>query len=539
MSIKQIEFNEAALEKILAGVNVLSDAVAITLGPRGRNVVLSRTGGTPLVTKDGVSVAKEIELDNHFENLGAQTVKEAALRTADAAGDGTTTATVLARAIIREGVKCIVVGMNPMALKRGIDLATKAALDALDSMAQPCNTDAAIARVGTVSANGDVAMGRLIADAVAKVGKDGLITIEEGQSLASQVDIVEGMKFERGYLSHYFVTDAERQIVALDQPLILLYDGTISSIQELLPVLELVSNTGHSLLIIADGLDGAALAMLLTNTVRGALKACVVKSPDFGDQRRDQLQDIAALTGASVISAQTGITLAQAELDHLGHAVRIEVGKESTLLVNGGGNAATLASRVRALRAQLAAAGSEHERGKLQQRLGHLAGGVAVLRIGAATEIEMQEKKARADDALRAVHAAMLEGTVPGGGVALLRACQAVQGILGDNEEQAAGIRIVLRALEEPLRQIAANAGAQPSVVVNTVLEGKGNFGFDAATGEFADLSARGIIDPAKVVRTALQNAASVAGLLLTTSCAVAELVPRTASNRTAISGAY
>ena len=539
MSIKQIEFNEAALEKILAGVNVLSDAVAITLGPRGRNVVLSRTGGTPLVTKDGVSVAKEIELDNHFENLGAQTVKEAALRTADAAGDGTTTATVLARAIIREGVKCIVVGMNPMALKRGIDLATKAALDALDSMAQPCNTDAAIARVGTVSANGDVAMGRLIADAVAKVGKDGLITIEEGQSLASQVDIVEGMKFERGYLSHYFVTDAERQIAALDQPLILLYDGTISSIQELLPVLELVSNTGHSLLIIADGLDGAALAMLLTNTVRGALKACVVKSPDFGDQRRDQLQDIAALTGASVISAQTGITLAQAELDHLGHAVRIEVGKESTLLVNGGGNAATLASRVRALRAQLAAAGSEHERGKLQQRLGHLAGGVAVLRIGAATEIEMQEKKARADDALRAVHAAMLEGTVPGGGVALLRACQAVQGILGDNEEQAAGIRIVLRALEEPLRQIAANAGAQPSVVVNTVLEGKGNFGFDAATGEFADLSARGIIDPAKVVRTALQNAASVVGLLLTTSCAVVELVPRAASNRTAISGAY
>lgn len=538
MSIKQIEFNEAALEKILAGVNVLSDAVAITLGPRGRNVVLSRTGGTPLVTKDGVSVAKEIELDNHFENLGAQTVKEAALRTADAAGDGTTTATVLARAIIREGVKCVVVGMNPMALKRGIDLATKAALDALDSMAQPCNTDAAIARVGTVSANGDVAMGRLIADAVAKVGKDGLITIEEGQSLANQVDIVEGMKFERGYLSHYFVTDAERQIVALDQPLILLYDGTISSIQELLPVLELVSNTGHSLLIIADDLDGAALAMLLTNTVRGALKACVVKAPGFGDQRRDQLQDIAALTDASVISAQTGITLAQAELDHLGHAVRIEVGKESTLLVNGGGNAATLASRVRALRAQLAAAGSEHERGKLQQRLGHLAGGVAVLRIGAATEIEMQEKKARADDALRAVHAAMLEGTVPGGGVALLRACQAVQGILGDNEEQAAGIRIVLRALEEPLRQIAANAGAQPSVVVNTVLEGKGNFGFDAATGEFADLSARGIIDPAKVVRTALQNAASVAGLLLTTSCAVAELVPRTASNRTAISGA-
>lgn len=539
MSIKQVEFNEASLEKILAGVNVLSDAVAITLGPRGRNAVLSRTVGTPLVTKDGVSVAKEIELDNHFENLGAQTVKEAALRTADAAGDGTTTATVLARAIIREGVKCVVVGMNPMALKRGIDLATKAALDALDSMAQPCNTDAAIARVGTVSANGDAAMGRLIADAVAKVGKDGLITIEEGQSLANQIDIVEGMKFERGYLSHYFVTDVERRLAALDHLLILLYDGTISSIQELLPVLELVSTTGHSLLIIADDVDGTALATLVTNTVRGVLKACAVKTPGFGDQRLDQLQDIAALTGASVISAQTGITLAQAKLDHLGHAVRIEVGKESTLLVKGGGDAATLASRVRALLAQLAAAGSEPERGKLQQRLGHLAGGVAVLRIGAATEIEMQEKKARADDALRAVHAAMLEGTVPGGGVALLRACQAVHGILGDNEEQSAGIRIVLRALEEPLRQIAINAGAQPSVVVNTVLEGKGNFGFDAATGEFADLSVRGIIDPAKVVRTALQNAASVAGLLLTTSCAVAELVPRTKSNRTAISGAY
>ena len=525
MSAKQIEFNEVALLKILGGVNVLSDAVAATLGPKGRNVVLNRAWGAPLVTKDGVSVAKEIELRDRFENLGAQTVKEAALRMA---GDGTTTATVLARAIIREGFKCVVVGMNPMDLKRGIDKATKHAIEALKTMSKPCDTHEAIQRVGTVSANGDAAMGQLIADAVAKVGKDGVITIEEGKSLADEVVVVEGMQFERGYLSPYFVTDAQRQVATLESPLILLHEGKISAIQKLLPVLELVSSSGRALLIIADDVDSDALTTLVTNTLSGVLKVCAVKAPGFGDQRRAQLQDIAALTGANVISEETGMTLEKVSLDQLGQAQRVEVSKEDTVIVgtNSHSDSAAVQARVGELRAQLEAADSDDDREKLQQRLGHFAGGVAVLRIGAATEIEMKERKARADDALRAVRAAMEEGVVPGGGVALLRARQAAQGVVGDNEDQTAGIRIVLRALEEPLRQIAANAGAHPPVVVNTVLEGTGDFGFDAATGEFADLAARGIIDPVKVARAALQNAASVAGLLLTTSCAIVELVP-------------
>lgn len=533
MSAKQIEFNEVALQKILDGVNVLSDAVAATLGPKGRNVVLNRTWGAPLVTKDGVSVAKAIELGDRFQNLGAQTVKEAALRTADMAGDGTTTATVLAQAIIREGFKCVVVGMNPMDLKRGIDNATKLALEALKTMSKPCATHEAIVRVGTVSANGDAEMGQMIADAVAKVGKDGVISIEEGKSLADEVEIVEGMQFDRGYLSPYFVTNAERQTATLENPLILLHEGKISSVQKLLPVLELVSSSGRALLIIADDVDGDALATLVTNTLRGVLKACAVKAPGFGDQRRAQLQDIAALTGAKIISEETGMTLAKASLDQLGQAQRVEVSKEDTVIVGATSNSdsAAVHARVGELRAQLEDAHSDYDREKLQERLGHLTGGVAVLRIGAATEIEMKEKKARADDALRAVRAAMAEGVVPGGGVALLRARQAAQGVASDNADQAAGIRIVLRALEEPLRQIAANAGAHPPVVVSTVLDGTGDFGFDAATGEFTDLSARGIIDPVKVTRAALQNAASVAGLLLTTSCAIVELTPDGASN--------
>lgn len=525
MAAKEFEFGDVALQRILRGVNVLADAVRVTLGPKGRNVVLERSFGSPLVTKDGVSVAKEIELRDRFENIGAQTVKEAALRTAEMAGDGTTTATVLAQAIIREGLKCVVVGMNPMDLKRGIDRATHTALDALKAMSKPCDSEEMIARVGAVSANGDTTMGQLIADAITKVGKDGVITIEEGKSLVDEVEIVEGMQFDRGYLSPYFINDVQRQLGTLENAYILVCDKKISTVQELLPVLEKVAGVSRPLLVIAEDIDGEALATLVTNNLRATLKSCAVKAPGFGDQRKALLQDIAVLTGANVIAEETGMTLESVTLDDLGQVGRVEVGKERTVLVSSAGAPAAVQARVRELRAQLDEVRADYDREKLRERLGRLAGGVAVLRIGAATEIEMKAKKACADDALRAVHAAMEEGIVPGGGVALLRSRLAVQGVVGENEDQAAGIRIVLRALEEPLHQIAANAGAHPPVVMNAVLDGDGDFGFDAATGEFTDLLARGIIDPAKVVRTALQNAASVAELLLTTSCAIAEWV--------------
>lgn len=540
MSMKELEFEDAALQKILRGVNVLADAVAITLGPRGRNVVLERAWGTPLVTKDGVSVAKEIELRDRFENIGVQTVKAAALRTADDAGDGTTTATVLARAIIREGLKCVVVGMNPMDLKRGIEYATRATLDALQAMSKLCDSTEIIARVGAVSANGDMAIGQMIADAITKVGKDGVITIEEGKSLADEMEIVKGMQFDRGFLSPYFINDTERQLATLENAYILVHDRKISTIQDLLPLLEQVARAGQPLLIVAEDVDGEALATLVTNSLRGTLKTCAVKAPGFGDQRKALLQDIAVLTGATFVAEDAGMRLASVGLEHLGQVGRVEVDKERTVLVGSAGAPDTVQARVRELRAQIEEARSDYDRDKLQERLGQLAGGVVVLRIGAATEIELKAKKACADNALHAVRAAMEEGIVPGGGVALLRARSSLQVLTGDNEDQAAGIRIVLRALEEPLRQIATNAGAHPSVVVNTVLAGESDFGFDATTGEFVDLSARGIIDPAKVTRAALQNAASVAGMLLTTSCAVAELTSDDDSNDgSGITGAY
>ena len=472
------------------------------------------------------ALRKEVELRDRFENRGVQTLREAALRTAELAGDGTTTATVLARAIVREGLKAVVVGMNPMDLKRGIDRATSAALEALAAMARPCDTPAAIARVGTVSANGDAAIGQMIGAALGRVGHDGVVTIEEGKSLADEVEFVEGLQFDRGYLSPYFVSDPARQLAVLENPFILLHDGTISAVEDLLPVLDEIARHGRSLLVVADDVEGEALATMVTNNLRGILLSCALKAPGFGDQRNAQMHDIAVLTGATLVAEETGMKLANVRLEHLGQAARIEVGKDRSVLLGSTGAPDAVQARVRELRAQLAQAPTDHDRDKLEERLGRLAGGVAVLRIGAATELEMKEKKSRADDALRAVRAATEEGIVPGGGVALLRARKAAQAVTGENEDQAAGIRILLRALEEPLRQIAANAGAHPPVVVNTVLEGDDDFGFDAVTGEFGDLSAKGIIDPAKVVRSALLNAASVAGMLLTASCAIAEAGP-------------
>jgi len=523
MTSKQIEFGDAAQRSILRGVDILADAVGATLGPKGRNVVLERAFGTPLVTKDGVSVAREIELEDRFENIGVQVVREAALRTADLAGDGTTTATVLARAIIREGVKSVIVGMNPMDLKRGIDQAVRAAMAAIQAMAKPCDSAEAISRVATVSANGDRELGDLIADAVGRVGREGMITIEEGQSRVDEVVLSEGTHFDRGYLSSYFINDAERQIADLENPAILVCSQKISAITPLLPLLEELAQARRSLLIVADDVEGAALTLLVTNTLHGALKTCAVKAPGFGEQRHAWLQDLAVLTGAQLVAAETGIDLEAVRLAHLGQARRVEVGKDKTVILGGGGDAEAISAHVAVLRASLARATQAHERTPFQARLGRLGDGVAVVRIGATTEIEMKEKRARAENALRAVRAAQESGTVPGGGVALLRARAAVEALTGGNEEQTAGLRIVLRALEEPLRQIAANAGAHPPVVVAKVLAGTGDYGFDAALDEYGDLAARGIIDPAKVTRSALQHAASVAGLMLTTDCAVAE----------------
>ncbi|MDR3087796.1 MAG: chaperonin GroEL [Azoarcus sp.] len=525
MAAKEVKFGDSARERMVAGVNILANAVKVTLGPKGRNVVLERSFGAPTVTKDGVSVAKEVELKDKFENMGAQMVKEVASKTSDIAGDGTTTATVLAQSIVREGMKYVAAGMNPMDLKRGIDKAVIATIEELKKVSKPCQSNKEIAQVGTISANSDADVGSIIAQAMEKVGKEGVITVEDGKSLNNELDVVEGMQFDRGYLSPYFINNADKQVAVLDNPFVLLFDKKISNIRDLLPVLEQVAKSGRPLLIIAEDVEGEALATLVVNNIRGILKTAAVKAPGFGDRRKAMLEDIAVLTGGQVIAEEVGLTLEKSTLNDLGQAKRIEIGKENTIIIDGAGEASRIEARVKQIRAQIEEATSDYDREKLQERVAKLAGGVAVIKVGAATEVEMKEKKARVEDALHATRAAVEEGIVPGGGVALLRARASVALLKGDNHDQDAGIKIVLRALEQPLREIVANAGDEPSVVVNKVLEGKGNFGYNAATGEYGDMVEQGVLDPTKVTRTALQNAASVAGLMLTTDCMVAEQV--------------
>ncbi|MCE2897059.1 MAG: chaperonin GroEL [Betaproteobacteria bacterium] len=522
MAAKEVRFHDSARHRIVAGVNVLADAVKVTLGPKGRNVVLEKSWGAPTVTKDGVSVAKEIELKDKFENMGAQMVKEVASKTSDVAGDGTTTATVLAQSIVQEGMKYVAAGMNPMDLKRGIDKAVSAIVEQLKKASKPCSTSKEIAQVGAISANSDHAVGKIIADAMEKVGKEGVITVEDGKSLDNELEVVEGMQFDRGYLSPYFINNPERQIAVLDDPYILFHDKKISSIRDLLPVLEQVAKAGKPLLIVAEEVEGEALATLVVNNIRGILKTCAVKAPGFGDRRKAMLEDMAILTGGTVIAEEVGLKLENASLKDLGRAKRIEIGKEETTIIDGAGDKSAIEGRIKAIRQQIEETTSDYDREKLQERVAKLAGGVAVVRVGAATEVEMKEKKARVEDALHATRAAVEEGVVAGGGVALIRAKAGVS-IKGDNHDQDAGIKIVMRAVEEPLRAIAANAGAEPSVVINKVVEGKGNFGYNAATDAYGDLVEMGVIDPTKVTRTALQNAASVAGLILTTDAMVAE----------------
>ena len=524
MPAKKVLFGDDARARIVSGVNILADAVKVTLGPKGRNVVLERSFGAPTVTKDGVSVAKEIELKDKYENIGAQLVKEVASRTSDNAGDGTTTATVLAQAIVREGFKYVAAGYNPTDLKRGIDKAVSAIVAEIGNIARPTTTSKEIAQVGSISANSDADIGQIIADAIDRVGKSGVITVEDGKSLANELDVVEGLQFDRGYLSPYFINNADKQIAALDDPFILLFDKKISNIRDLLPVLEQVAKANRPLLIIAEDVEGEALATLVVNTIRGILKIVAVKAPGFGDRRKAILEDIAILTGGRVIAEEVGLSLDKATLEDLGQAKRVEVGKESTTLVDGLGSADAIKARVATIDAQITEASSDYDREKLQERKAKLAGGVAVIKVGAATEVELKEKKARVEDALHATRAAVEEGVVPGGGVALLRARKAITELKGDNHEQDAGIKIVLRAIEEPLRQIVANAGDEASVVVNKVIEGSGNFGYNAANASYGDLVEQGVLDPAKVTRSALQNAASVASLILTTDAIVAEL---------------
>lgn len=523
MSAKDVKFHDSARARIVKGVNVLADAVKVTLGPKGRNVVIERSFGAPTITKDGVSVAKEIELKDRFENMGAQMVKQVASKTADIAGDGTTTATVLAQAIVQEGMKHVAAGMNPMDLKRGIDKAVSAVLDELRNLSKPISTNREIAQVGAISANSDEAIGKIIADAMEKVGKEGVITVEDGKSLENELDVVEGMQFDRGYVSPYFINDPEKQAAYLDDALILLHDKKISNIRDLLPILEAASKAGKPLLIVAEDVESEALATLVVNAMRGILKVAAVKAPGFGDRRKAMLEDIAILTGATVISEETGKQLQKATLEDLGRAKRVEVRKDDTIIIDGAGDQARIDARVKSIRVQIDEATSDYDREKLQERLAKLAGGVAVIKVGAATEVEMKEKKDRVDDALHATRAAVEEGIVPGGGVALLRARSAVENLKGANSDQDAGIRIVRQALEAPLRAIVSNAGEEPSVVIAKVLEGKGNFGYNAATGEYGDLVEAGVVDPTKVTRTALQNAASVAGLILTTDATIAE----------------
>ena len=524
MTAKQVLFGNDARSRMVNGVNVLADAVKVTLGPKGRNVVLERAFGGPTITKDGVSVAKEVELKDKFENMGAQMVKEVASKTSDNAGDGTTTATVLAQAIVDEGMKYVAAGMSPMDLKRGIDKAVAAAIEQLHSLSKPTTTSKDVAQVGAISANSDHEIGDIIAEAMEKVGKEGVITVEDGKSLHNELEVVEGMQFDRGYLSPYFINNPDKQVALLENPYLLLVEKKISNIRDLLPILEQVAKSGRPLLIIAEDIEGEALATLVVNSIRGVLKTVAVKAPGFGDRRKAMLEDIAILTGGTVISSDVGLTLEKATLADLGSAKKVEVNKESTTIIDGAGKEDQIEARVKQIRAQMEETSSDYDREKLQERVAKLAGGVALIKVGAATEVEMKEKKARVEDALHATRAAVEEGVVAGGGVALIRAKQAIKEIKGDNPEQDAGIKIVLRAMEEPMRQIVRNAGDEPSVVVDRVANGKGNFGFNAQTGEYGDMIEMGVLDPTKVTRTALQNAASVASLILTTECMIADM---------------
>ncbi len=520
---KDVRFADDARQRMLKGVNVLANAVKVTLGPKGRNVVLEKSFGAPTVTKDGVSVAKEVELEDKFENMGVQMVKEVASQTSDAAGDGTTTATVLAQAILREGLKAVAAGFNPMDLKRGIDKATIAITEELRKLSQPCKDDKSIAQVGTISANSDEEIGRIIAEAMNKVGKEGVITVEEGSGLANELEVVEGMQFDRGYLSLYFINDQASQSANLDNPLVLIHDKKISNIRELLPLLEGVAKSGRPLLIIAEDIEGEALATLVVNNIRGIVKVAAVKAPGFGDRRKAMLQDIAILTGGQVISEEVGLSLEKATIEDLGEAKKIQVTKENTTIIDGAGRPEDIKGRIDQINKEVEESTSDYDREKLQERVAKLAGGVAVIKVGAATEVEMKEKKARVEDALHATRAAVEEGVVPGGGVALLRTLKGIEKLEGANDDQTVGVNILRKSVEEPLRQIVGNAGADASVVLNAVLNGKGNYGYNAANGEYGDMVKFGIIDPTKVTRLALQNATSVAGLLLTTEAMIAE----------------
>ncbi|MDH2296913.1 chaperonin GroEL [Cobetia sp. 29-18-1] len=523
MAAKDVRFSDDARKRMARGVNVLADAVKTTLGPKGRNVVLEKSFGAPTVTKDGVSVAKEIELKDRFENMGAQMVKEVASKTSDVAGDGTTTATVLAQSIVNEGLKGVTAGMNPMDLKRGIDKAVIEAVKAVRELSVPCTDTKAIAQVGTISANGDSRIGEIIAEAMEKVGKEGVITVDEGRGFEDELEVVEGMQFDRGYLSPYFVTNQDTMAVELEDPYILLVDKKISNIRELLPVLEGVAKSGKPLAIIAEDIEGEALATLVVNTMRGIVKVAAVKAPGFGDRRKAMLQDIAVLTGGTVISEEVGLNLEQANLDHLGTAKRVTMSKENTTIIDGAGNEGDIEARVAQIRAQIEETSSDYDREKLQERVAKLAGGVAVIRVGAATEVEMKEKKARVEDALHSTRAAVEEGVVPGGGTALVRVLGQLVDLKGDNEDQTHGIAIALRAMEAPLRQIVTNAGEEASVVLNNVKAGEGNYGYNASTGVYGDMFEMGVLDPAKVTRSALQSAASIGGLMITTECMIAE----------------
>ncbi len=524
MAAKEVKFGESARNAKLRGVNTLADAVKVTLGPKGRNVVLEKSFGSPTVTKDGVSVAKEVELKDKFENMGAQMVKEVASKTSDVAGDGTTTATVLAQAMLREGLKAVAAGMNPMDLKRGIDKAVGTAVESMLEISKPCSDYKEIAQVGTVSANADVNVGEIIAESMEKVGKEGVITVEEGSTLDNELDTVEGMQFDRGYLSPYFINNQENMSVELENPFILVHDKKISNIRDMLPLLEAVAKAGRPLLVIAEDIEGEALATLVVNNIRGIVKVCGVKAPGFGDRRKAMLQDIAILTAGQVVSEEVGMSLENASLDDLGSAKRVQITKENTTVIDGSGKTEDINARVNQIRAQIEEATSDYDREKMQERVAKLAGGVAVIKVGAATEVEMKEKKARVEDALHATRAAVEEGVVPGGGVAMVRAIASVGELNGDNDDQNVGIRIVQRSLEEPLRQIVANAGEDSSVVLNNVKENTGNYGYNAATGEYGDMIEMGILDPTKVSRAALQNAASIAGLMVTTEAMVAEI---------------
>ncbi len=523
MSAKEVRFGDEARQRMVQGVNILANAVKATLGPKGRNVVLDKSFGAPTVTKDGVSVAKELELEDKFENMGVQMLKEVASHTSDVAGDGTTTATVLAQSIVLEGMKAVAAGMNPMDLKRGLDKAVITAVKSLEDLSEPCTDRKGIAQVGSISANTDTSIGDIIADSMDKVGKEGVITVEEGNALENELEVVEGMQFDRGYLSPYFINNQENMTTELEDPYILLYDKKVSNIRDLLPILEGVAKSGKPLMIIAEDVEGEALATLVVNTIRGIVKVCAAKAPGFGDRRKAMLQDIAVLTGGTVISEEVGLSLEKASLDDMGSAKRLTVSKENSIIVDGAGQASDIKARVDQIKAQIEEATSDYDKEKLQERMAKLAGGVAVIKVGASTEVEMKEKKARVEDALHATRAAVEEGVVPGGGVALLRARKALDKLKGDNHEQDRGIAIACRAMEEPLRQIMTNAGDEASVILAKVDEGKGNYGFNAASGEYGDMMEMGILDPTKVVRTALQNAASIAGLMITTQAMIAD----------------